>query len=117
MATTVTSLRLASAMARNTLRPIRPKPEIAILTAMECSQSARVVLFRAGAAPLRSAGQLARDTRAALAPTARRKLLALLRLHCLYVNATVAFRTTPGVRDALQTTERLLTLGDAITYR
>jgi hypothetical protein len=38
MATTVMSLRLASAMARNTLRPMRPKPEMAILTGMECSQ-------------------------------------------------------------------------------
>ena len=31
------SLRLASTMARRTLRPMRPKPEIAILTAIRCS--------------------------------------------------------------------------------
>ena len=37
MATTWRSRRLASTMARSTLRPMRPKPEIAILMAMGCS--------------------------------------------------------------------------------
>jgi hypothetical protein len=36
MAITVKSLRLFSAIARSTLRPMRPKPFIATLTVMVC---------------------------------------------------------------------------------
>src|SRR6476620_6676852 len=104
MATTVTSLRLASAMARSTLRPMRPKPEMAILTGMECSQ------FDSGGDHLAGAPEIEGGTASASKSNLYVLLQALVRSYQRPVNATVAFPVNASVRERWQTTVRLLTL-------
>src|SRR6476620_11535297 len=107
MATTVTSLRLASAMARSTLRPMRPKPEMAILTGMECSQ------FDSGDY-LAGAPEIEGGTASASKSNLYILLQALVRSYERPVNATVAFPATASVREPWQTTVRLLTLPPSV---